>query len=84
MISFISSLEIINVVKPDPNIFLWITTSVVDAAAAVVNPNGIKTLSANALSTFPIKDNPAFCIGPVQHSLYYQQQEFFLLFQSFI
>ena len=60
MISFISSLEIINVVKPDPNIFLWITTSVVDAAAAVVNPNGIKTLSANALSTFPIKDNLAF------------------------
>ena len=41
MISFISSLEIINVVKPDPKIFLWIAVSVVDAAA--VNPNGIKT-----------------------------------------
>ena len=40
IISFISSLEIIIVVKPDPNIFLWIAASVADAAA--VNPNGIK------------------------------------------
>ena len=38
MISFIFSLEIINAVKPDPNIFLWIAASVADAAA--VNPNG--------------------------------------------
>ena len=61
MISFISSSEIINVVKPDPNIFLWIAASVADAAAA--NPNGIKTLFANNLSTFPIKGNPVFSIG---------------------
>ena len=38
IISFISSLEVINVVAPDPNIFLWIAASV----AATVNPNGIK------------------------------------------
>ena len=30
------------------------------ADAAVVNPNGIKTLLANGLSTFPIKSNPVF------------------------
>ena len=41
MISFVSSLGTINVVKPDPKIFLWIGASVTDAAA--VNPNGIKT-----------------------------------------
>ena len=52
MISFISSLEI-NAVVPDPNIFLGIAASVVDAAA--VNPNGIKTLLANGLSTFSLK-----------------------------
>ena len=62
MISFISSLEIINVVKPDPNIFLEIAASVADAAA--VNPNGIITLLANGLSTFPIKGNPVFSNGP--------------------
>ena len=70
MISFISSLEIINVVvreaKPkgrlDPNIFLPIATSV--AAAAAFNSNGIKTLSDNGLSTFPIKGNPVFSNGP--------------------
>ena len=37
---------------PDPNISLWITPSVADSAA--VNPNGIKTLLADDLSTFPI------------------------------
>ena len=52
MTSFISSLKII-VVKPDPNIFLWTAAFVADAAAA--NPNGIRTLLANGLSTFPIK-----------------------------
>ena len=61
MISFISSLEIINVVIPDSNIFLWIPASVADAAA--VNPNGIKTLLANGLSTFFIKGNPVFSNG---------------------
>ena len=39
MISFISSLEIIKVVVPDPNIFLWIAASV--AGEITVNPNGI-------------------------------------------
>ena len=32
--------------------------------AAPVNPNGIKTLLANGLSTFPIKDNLVFNDGP--------------------
>ena len=58
MISFISSFKIINVaffVKSegcvaDPKIFLWIAASVADAVT--VNPNAIKTLLANALSTF--------------------------------
>ena len=56
LISFISSLEIINVYvceaksegRPDPNIFLCIAVSVTDAAA--VNANGIKTLLASGLS----------------------------------
>ena len=34
------------------------------ADAATVNPNGIKTLLANGLSTFSIKDNPVFSNGP--------------------
>ena len=62
MISFISSLEIISAVKPDPNIFLGIAVYVADTAAA--NPNGIKLFSANGLSTFPIKGNPVFINGP--------------------
>ena len=62
MISLISSLEIISVVKLDPNIFLWIAASVANAAA--VNPNGSKTLLANSLSTFPVKGNPVFNNGP--------------------
>ena len=53
-----SSLEIISVVKPDTNIFLWTA-----ADAAAVNPNGIKTLLANGLSTFPIKINQVFNDG---------------------
>ena len=47
MVSFISSLEIINVVIPDLNMFWWIAAPVADAAA--VNPNCIKTLQANVL-----------------------------------
>ena len=62
MISFISSLGIINVVVPDTNIFLWTAASVADAAG--VNPNGIKTLLANGLSTFPIKGNPGSSNAP--------------------
>ena len=60
--SFIFSSKIINVVIPDPNIFLWIAASVADDAA--VNPNGNKALLANGLSTFPIKGNPVFNTGP--------------------
>ena len=59
IISFRSSFNVINVVTPDPNFFLLIAASVSDAAAAV-NPNGIKKLLANGLSTFHIKGNPAF------------------------
>ena len=62
MISFIASLEIINFVVPDPNIFLWIAASVADAAA--VNHNGIKMLLANVLSTFFIKGKQKFSNGP--------------------
>ena len=36
----------------------------VAAAAAAVNPNGIKTLLPNSLSTFGIKINPVFNNGP--------------------
>ena len=62
MISFISTLEIIDVVLPDSNIFLQLAAFVVDAAA--VNPNRIKTLIASGLSTFPIKGKPVFINGP--------------------
>ena len=54
--------EIINVVTPDPNIFLWIAESV--AYVAAVNPNGIKTLLCNGLSMFPTKVNLVFSNGP--------------------
>ena len=60
LIWFSSSFEIINVV-PDAKRFLWIATFVVDAAA--VNPNSIKTLLSNGLTTFPIKGKPAFSNG---------------------
>ena len=59
MISFISSLLILYY---QIQIFLWISLPVSDAAT--VNPNGIKMLLANGLSTFPIKGNPAFSDGP--------------------
>ena len=56
MISFSSSLEIVNVARfakfkgrvPDPNIALWRAASVADAA---VHPYGIKLVLANGLST---------------------------------
>ena len=44
-----------NFVVPDSNIFSKIAVYIADTA--VVNPHGIKTLSANDLSTFPIKRN---------------------------
>ena len=56
--SLISSFDTINVVIPDPNMFLWIAASVADAA--VVNPNGIKTLLANGLSTSSNKGDLVF------------------------
>ena len=42
-------------------ILFWIAASVADAAA--VNPNGIKSLVANGLRIFFIKDKPAFGNG---------------------
>ena len=62
MIPFISLFEIIDVLIPDPNIFLKIGTSVTDAAA--VNPTVIKTLLANGFSISFIKGNPIFTNGP--------------------
>ena len=62
MISSIFSLEVSKVVKPDPNVFLWIPASIADAAA--VNLNGIKRVLANGFSTFPIKGNPVFNNNP--------------------
>ena len=47
---------------PELNILLWIAASVADAAP--VNPNGTKTLLANGLSTFSIKGNAVFSMGP--------------------
>ena len=44
--------EIINVVKPNQQIFFWIDESVV--AAAEVNNNGIKMILANIISAFQI------------------------------
>ena len=61
IVLFISSFEIINVVTPDQNIFLWIAASVADAAA--LNPYVIKTLLANVLTTVSIKGNPIFSNG---------------------
>ena len=62
MISSIYSFEIINVLIPEPPIFFSIAAFV--AAAAAANPNGIKTLLANGLSTFFIDGNPVFSDGP--------------------
>ena len=49
--TFIFLFEIINFV-PEPWISFWISASVSDAVA--VNPNGIKILLTNALSTFSL------------------------------
>ena len=70
IISFISSFKVASAVtceaksegQSNPNILLWIAASVADGA--VVNPNGIKILSDNDLSTFPIVGNPVFCNDP--------------------
>ena len=47
---------------PDPNIFLWIAGSFVDAAGN--NPYGFKSLLASGLSRFFIKRNLIFSSGP--------------------
>ena len=60
--SFISSSEIINDITPDSHIFLWIAAFIDNAAA--VNPNVIKMLLANGLSTFCIKGSPVFSNDP--------------------
>ena len=62
MISFISSFKITNAIMPDPNIFFQIAASVADADAD--NPNVIKTLLANGLSTSFSKSKPVFYLGP--------------------
>ena len=62
MTSSISSFEIMNVVKPNSSIFLWIAASFADTAA--VNRNGIKTSLANGFGTFSIKGNLVFSNGP--------------------
>ena len=77
MISFISSLEIINVVREakfegrcvrsgtlatPPDPNIFLWIAASVAAAA--NPNDIKTLLANGWNTFPIKGNPVFSNGP--------------------
>ena len=62
MISCISSSQVINVVMPDPNIFLRTVASVADLAD--VNPNGIKTDSTNGFNTFFINGNPVYSNGP--------------------
>ena len=48
IMSFTSSFEIISVLIPDLNIFLWIVACVADVAAA--NSNGVKTILANCFS----------------------------------
>ena len=70
MIPSISSFKIINIFRfakskgciPDPKTFLRITASVDDSA--VVNPNGIKTLLGDGVSTFFIKSKPVCSNGP--------------------
>ena len=44
-VSFISLFKIMNVVRPDQSMFLWMAASA--AGTAAVNPNGIEILLAN-------------------------------------
>ena len=48
--SFISLLEIIKVVVPEPCIFFWIPASIAEAAA--VTPNRAKTFFAKGVAAF--------------------------------
>ena len=61
MISSVSSFSIISAVVPDPKILLGMAAC---CDAADVNPNGVKTLLADSLNTFPIKGNPDSSNGP--------------------
>ena len=56
-----SSFEIITVVKPDQKNFYWIIACEADVAS--LDPNGIKTLLANCVSTFFLKGNQFFSKG---------------------
>ena len=59
----ISSFEIINIVVPDPKI--WLASSIAAAVdAAAVNPIGIKVFLTNGLSTFLIRGKPVFNNDP--------------------
>ena len=62
IISSTSSFEIINIVIPNPEIFLCIPASVGGATDA--NPNSIKTVLAYGVSTFFIKGKPVFSNSP--------------------
>ena len=66
MILFNSSFENINVVIPDLIFFFffffWIDASTSDNSK--INPNGIRTLLADGLSTLSIKGKPDFSNGP--------------------
>ena len=62
MISSFSLYDFVSVVMSDPKVFFWIVESVADAAP--VDPDGLKTLLANGLSTFFIKIKPVFSNGP--------------------
>ena len=62
MVSSISSFTIINVIVPEPIIILWVPSSA--SYAAVVNPNGMKTLLVHSLSTFSISCRLVFSNDP--------------------
>ena len=62
MIPYISSFEITSAVMLNSKILFWIAASVADAAT--VNPNSIKTLLANGLSTFSVKEKAVVSNSP--------------------
>ena len=62
MLSISPSFEVINVAVSDSKVLFWIAASVTYAIA--VNPNGVKTLSSDGLSTFFFKGKPFFGSGP--------------------
>ena len=62
IITSISLFEIIDAVIPDSKFFFLMTAPVADGVT--VNPNDIKTLLGNGVSTFFINDNRARTNGP--------------------